>query len=229
MTDDKVPDNAVRHDTAFGTYFIPESAMHRPAAKTVSNGGVWEPATILAMLMRANGGDIIQAGAFFGDMLPILSKTVLPGTMVWSFEPNFENYQCAEAVLLHNGISNVRVIFAGLAKETGRGALRIVGKDGVALGGASSFVYQADVETVDTPLVSLNEAIPKDRRVGVIQLDVEGFETPALAGAMDILVRDRPDIIVETEPTEDWFNRNLAPLGYKRSGRANINAVYSAR
>jgi len=107
MADEEFSEATRRKDTVFGTYFIPKKAAHRPAAKKVLEDGVWEPTTILGILTRAQGGDIVQAGAFFGDMLPLLSRATTNGATIWSFEPNFENYTCARAFVEQNGLRSV--------------------------------------------------------------------------------------------------------------------------
>jgi hypothetical protein len=47
------------------------------------------------MLGNCGKKDIVPAGAYFGDFLPALSNCG-DDVGVWAFEPNVENYTCAE-------------------------------------------------------------------------------------------------------------------------------------
>ena len=53
------------------------------------------------------------------------------------------------------------------------------------------------------------------RNVSIIQLDVEGFEQPALKGAMTTIARCRPILILETLADHTWFTERILCLGYR--------------
>lgn len=101
----------------FGGYCVPVSAMHRPAAKRVLAGKVWESDTIEFMISQFDSGDIITAGTFFGDFLPALSAHLQPGAGIWAFEPNPESFRCAQITLMLNGLKNVVLTQAGLGAQ----------------------------------------------------------------------------------------------------------------
>lgn len=62
---------------------------------------------------------------------------------------------------------------------------------------------------------TLDEIIPADRHIGVIQLDIEGYEADALKGARDTVRRCQPIIVLETIP---------GPIaGYAEGIRLNAN------
>lgn len=71
--------------------------------------------------------------------------------------------------------------------------------------------------------------IPDDRRVSVIHLDIEGFEEQALDGALKILQRDRPILVLETPPSDAWFDQHLKPLGYGVDRKLDWNTVFIAK
>jgi hypothetical protein len=52
---------------------IPVFALHRPVAKSVFAGEVWVAEIIDRMVARSMAGDIVHAGAFFGDFLPVVA------------------------------------------------------------------------------------------------------------------------------------------------------------
>ena len=100
------------------------------------------------------------------------------------------------------------------------------------MGGLCRFVDDeldtGGLATEDVPLVSLDTALPADRRVSVIHLDIEEYEQNALAGGLETLRRCRPVLILETEPTAGWIAENLAPLGYARQAYVDNNSVFVA-
>jgi hypothetical protein len=73
--------------------------------------------------------------------------------------------------------------------------------------------------------LAIDDAVPRDRHVSLIQLDVEGFEDQALLGAMATIERCRPVIVVETLPAPHWMAEHLAPLGYAVERTIDVNTV----
>ena len=206
-----------------GAYCVPRSAAHRPSARTVLVGKVWEDRTIA--LVNGVDGNIVHAGTFFGDFLPALARS-RPQSTVWAFEPNEESYRCAAMTVMLNGLTNVRLLHAGLDARSGDGLLRTVSDAGRPLGGASRLTTAVEGLGERVSLVSIDEAVTDP--VSVIQLDVEGYEQSALTGALDTLRRRRPLLILESLPDSDWMQANLAPLGYRRKGYVDGNHVLRA-
>lgn len=216
-----------------GAYCVPRSSLHRPVAQAILRAQVWESET-LELTAGADGtGDIVHAGTYFGDFLPALARSRAPGAVVWAFEPHPENYRCAEITMMLNGLENVVLTNAGLDLQAGTGLLATTNRRGLALGGASRLIRDRSRarwwsnERVN--LVSLDDVLPSDRRVAVIQLDVEGSEQQALAGAAVTIERNRPLIILETSPEAGWLAANLEPLGYRAEGSVNANLILRCR
>jgi hypothetical protein len=79
-------------------------------------------------------------------------------------------------------------------------------------------------------VLRVDDVVPPDRTVSVLQLDVEGFEEQALDGAMDTIRRCRPLIILESLPRPEWMALQLAPLGYvPAERRINQNFIVECR
>ena len=214
-----------------GGYCVPIGSIARPSAQRVMAGGVWEPDTLALIRESCGVGDIVHAGTYFGDFLPFLSRSAVPGARVWAFEPNIEHFRCAEVTIALNGLSNVELLNAGLGASQDSAALRVEDETGTRLGGGSYVVDaeqvgRAGVQLID--IVAIDDVVPQDRDVGVVQLDVEGFEHDALAGARATIARCRPLIIVERRLEDEWFAEHLAPLGYEVVGRVDFNSVLRA-
>jgi hypothetical protein len=67
--------------------------------------------------------------------------------------------------------------------------------------------------------------------VSILQLDVEGHEKEALAGALKTIRRCLPIIILETLPESillrsAWFAENVLGLGYRPFGTVHGNVIY---
>ncbi|MGZ6898422.1 MAG: FkbM family methyltransferase [Acidimicrobiia bacterium] len=212
-----------------GGYCVPTSSLERPSAQRILRGGVWEPETLALVADACGQGDIVHAGTYFGDFLPAYSRAVTAGARVWAFEPNAENFRCAQITVLLNGLANVTLANAGLGAQSGVGTLRVADGSGVALGGGSRLVTGAPVGagsgTQETDIVSIDDVVPPDRTVGVIQLDVEGFEDEALRGARATITRDRPTLIIERTPSDEILDELLRPLGYTVTRRVHMNTV----
>jgi len=212
-----------------GRYCVPVGSQHRVAAQCILKGKVWEEETLRFMKDHAGDGDIIHAGAYFGDFLPALSRAVAPGCKVWAFEPNPENYAAAAATCKLNDLQNVEMVNGGLGEISGMMKMR-VRAEGKSLGGISAMVEGAalvpDHDLVEVPIYRIDDMVPRSRRISLLQLDVEGFEQPALAGALAVITSWQPILILETVPGP-WLARVLAPLGYQFRGRLHENTVLS--
>lgn len=191
----------------FGTYCVPRKALHRPACQTILAGAVYEPETIGFLVERARG-DIVHAGAFFGDFLPALARAY---ERVWAFEPNPDSFKCAEITVRLNDLGNLTLRNSGLGAAAGSAKL-VTERHGQYLGGGSFVVDEPGRTRIET----IDEVVPSDRQVGMIHLDVEGYEAQALEGARETIQRCRPIIVLET----------LVPIsGYAKSGTVGRNHI----
>jgi FkbM family methyltransferase len=216
-----------------GIYCVPLSAAHRPVAKAVLDGRVWESETLQLIAAADPALDVVHAGTFFGDFLVALAASRGPGAVVWAFEPSRENHRCAQITIALNQLENVVLARAGLGSEGRRALLAVSDRAGLALGGASRVIRDpararwAESETVE--LLRIDDFIDAGRNVGVIHLDVEGHEQPALAGALDTITRCRPLLVVETLPDAEFIETALVPLGYRLDGSVNRNFLLRCR
>jgi hypothetical protein len=112
--------------------------------------------------------------------------------------------------------------------------LLTIDPNGVTRSGASRLISGNPPPTGHTemvPIVTIDEVIPLDRRVSIIQLDVGGHEQPALAGAMRAISRYHPIIVVEilvdsAQSSSNWITENITHLGYRQKGFVDENAVF---
>jgi FkbM family methyltransferase len=204
----------------YGVYCVPADSRG-DAPRTVRRGRVWEADTL--RLLRTIDGDVVHAGAFFGDFLPALATS--RSATVWAFEPNLLNYRCANVTVYLNGLENVILIRAGLFDQPGEAFVTNSSRAWAPSGGVSRLVFdEAFSDSREAvPLTTIDETIPEDRPVGAVHLDIEGYEQRALAGALRTIERWRPVLVVESVPPADWIEQNLP--GYRAAGRVDLNTV----
>jgi len=185
------------------------------------------------MTARCGDGDIVHAGTYFGDFLPALSKACASDRKVWAFEPNNENFRCANITLLINDIHNVELMNAGLGERVETLTMGTVDANGEALGGGSRVVSQPSDSSKGLQSVEIfpiDNVVPQDRHVSIVQLDVEGYEEKALRGAIKTIRRCLPILILEDWPGSNlveskWFSENLSPLRYTAVDQIHGNIV----
>ena len=196
--------------------YLPERAAHRVAVREFAEGRYYEPFTHFAFrtILEGKGGrNVVHAGAFFGDMLHTLSKSA---ARVYAFEPVLENFVFAKKNAERLGLDNVVLINAGLGEEDGLLPIRTTDKQGRFIGGGSTFNTgpRTEQHAYETAPVFRIDSLPVTD-VALIELDVEGFELPALRGAQATIERDRPVILIEDN--KENCAEFLASIGYQFS------------
>ena len=194
----------------YGRYCVPDPSSWRPASQCVLQGAVWEEKTIEFVRNHAGLGDIIHAGAFFGDFLPALSQALAPGCTLWAFEPNPDNYSAASETCRLNALDNVILHNAALGSKKGVATMK-VREGGRAIGGMSAIVEKMTApfdDHISVPVERIDDVV-SNRHISIIHLDIEGYEEPALEGALQTICQCRPIIILETVPAE-WCRARLA-------------------
>jgi FkbM family methyltransferase len=170
------------------------------------------------------GKTVVEAGAHIGVFTYLFSQTA---DSVVAFEPNPETFKTAARNVRVNGLSNVRLINAGLSSGAGkanyvaerfvsaRGSLKEDIQSGIR--DRSRHLVQAEVE-----LLSVDEVM-RDSPVDFVKIDTEGFETMVLSGMGDTIKRYKPDIYFEVHGVTDEdkaadlraIQDVLSPAGYE--------------
>ncbi|WP_046745081.1 FkbM family methyltransferase [Kordia zhangzhouensis] len=214
----------------YGGYCTPYSVQKESVVQAILKGEVYEPDTIQFIINHAGDSDVIQAGAFFGDFLPGIAKNISKNAKVWSFEPSLEFFRCADITIRINNLKNVELFQVGLGAEKSSLKLQVATEDGRQLGGASRIIDSENGKFVPIVIETLDSIIPKDRNISIIQFDLEGFEIPALKGAIETIKRCKPILILEILSHNDiltntWFKENILSLGYQITGKVHNNTI----
>lgn len=162
-----------------------------------------------------------------------MSRALKRGAYVHSFEPNPVGYAATAMTLAMNDVKNVKLSQVAVGREAAVLPLQIMGKTGKAMGGTSRIVQEAkEGQTIDVDIVRIDDLVPQDRKVSVLQLDIEGHEWPAIEGAEATIARGQPLIVLETLSSQDPKEvetklQELCPAaGYMLMGMMERNAFY---
>ena len=149
----------------------------------------------LAVLRRVLLPDscCVDVGAHRGDILQHM-VTVAPQGRHFAFEalPHL-------ASALQARFPKVRVCAAAVSDTTGTAEFHYVRND-PGYSGLRPRVYDRpdpQITIISVEVVTLDAAIPADRTVALLKVDIEGGEYQALQGAMDTIRRGQPVILFE--------------------------------
>jgi FkbM family methyltransferase len=139
---------------------------------------------------KLKGKDFIDGGAYIGDSAIVLQE--FNPRRIYAFEPLSENY---ELLLKTIKLNNLSQIVVPIKKALG---LRRENKHIVSLNSASfiSDIFDQEKGQI-SEVISIDEFVDeKDLEVGLIKLDVEGYELDTILGAEKTIKRFKPVMIV---------------------------------
>jgi FkbM family methyltransferase len=187
--------------------------------------GIHEPAVTRSVeAVLRPGMAFVDVGANVGYFSMLAASRVGPSGEVFAFEPSQTNVKLLHLNRVLNGFQNVR-IFPFAAGRT----WDLSFYDGSHSNGWVSPIAARPEEVLPRTVVTsapIHEIVPRERRVDMIKIDVEGAEYQALVGALPLLERHHPAIVSEFSPPaleaisgvsgRDYL-RFLTDLGYRLS------------
>ncbi|WP_257927955.1 FkbM family methyltransferase [Campylobacter lari] len=157
--------------------------------------------------------DIIDVGGFIGDSA-IIFEQEFTEKFVYTFEASEKNYNLMLKTLKLNQSQRIKPIKKALGSKNETLSLNISGY-------SSSFKYNDhSTENEQVEIVSLDSYIQNnDVNIGLIKVDIEGFEQEFLKGALHTIKKHKPAMIISIYHNyEDFFEiKNLIDswnLGY---------------
>ena len=198
-------DNFLVLDSVYGKFIVPRTCLFQAEAlvKTGRTHIETELNNIFAIINTIpTGGIIVDGGANAGFFtVPVACMTQGRDIRIISFEPQRQLFQALGGSLALNGYQHVYLHNCGLGLEPGIAQLPAVDYSVVQDFGT---VQLSNETTVDedgwmndrvVDVVSIDAmTLP---RLDFFKLDVEGYEVPALTGALDTIKQHRPWIWVE--------------------------------
>ena len=140
----------------------------------------------------------IDGGGFIGDTAILFSQYDF--SSIYSFEPEETNYNIMKDNIVKYKKDNIIPCLCGISDKNDK---LYINSNGSVDSGAT-FLSTLRNESKSVDIVKLDDYL-KDRksRVGLIKLDIEGFEENALIGAEKIIREDKPILLVAAY--HDWI------------------------
>lgn len=198
-------DNFVVLDSVYGKFIVARTCLFQAEAlvKTGRTHIESELNNIFAIVDTLPADAVIvDGGANIGFFtVPVAHRTQGRGTRIVSFEPQRQLFQALSGSLAINGYDHVYLHNCGLGADYGQAELPAVDYSiaqdfgTVALSDDTTVDEDAWMAERQVEITSIdNMALP---RLDFFKLDVEGYEVPALTGALATIKRHRPWIWVE--------------------------------
>jgi FkbM family methyltransferase len=198
-------DNFVVLDSVYGKFIVARTCLFQAEAlvKTGRTHIESELNNIFAIVDTLPADAVIvDGGANIGFFtVPVAHRTQDRGTRIISFEPQRQLFQALGGSLVLNGYGHVYLHNCGLGAEPGTAQLPAVD---YSIAQDFGTVSLSNTPTVDehgwmsdrvVDVTSIDAmSLP---RLDFFKLDVEGYEIPALVGALNTIKQHRPWIWVE--------------------------------
>jgi FkbM family methyltransferase len=154
------------------------------------------PATVKSYV---TGKDFLDVGALYGDSALMLQK--FSPSKILAYEPVPDNYKHLLQTIEKNGQKDkITAINKGIGdKET---TLKI-GSNKENSTFLTAIHSEAKAEEIPVSTIDME---CKDKTIGIIKMDIEGFEYYALKGALKTIKRDKPVLLISIYHTgKDFF------------------------
>lgn len=175
---------------------------------------------------RIQTKDILDLGAFIGDSALVLAEYT--NKNVYAFEPSGANFAALEKTVVLNQNTRIVPVHAGIGAKDGEAYIPVRFGLGLVLETEqNSDGNPSEMETV--PIVSVDEFVARHNlEIGLIKVDIEGFEQDFIRGAEHTLREQRPALLLSMyHSASDFFG--LKPmleglnLGYRFKVHKEIN------
>lgn len=171
--------------------------------------GTYEPLAQRVFVEHVRpGGVVYDVGANAGFFTLLASKLAGPSGAVYAFEPMERNLRYIREHVRMNGAENVHVMPMAVSDRIG--PVRFAAAHNPAMGGLSA---GGEIEVQSSTLDALASSIAPPT---FIKMDIEGAEHAALTGAIEVLRRARPVILLSEHGWEqhERCGELLKSLGY---------------
>jgi FkbM family methyltransferase len=239
MTEKEYPHKIIQ--TIYGKLVAPDTKgwTNKPGGlvDNYEKRGIYEPATVNYIRDNINNKSMVHCGAAFGDMLPAFSQ--FTNKTVYTYEPNPIAAWCAKKTIEINNLKNVNFTQIGLGDREAEVDFIIQYENEHHLAGSSRFIdskwnfdsnlnFDVKLKNAKTQKILIKRLDDiLNEEIGIIHLDVEGYETRVLEGAMNLITSYTPILILEnTYESETVMKEKIIPLGYKLIKTIDCNGIW---
>ena len=171
-----------------------------------------ETAFVLNTVKR--GWTVLDVGANIGFFSTIFASLVGNSGRVIAFEPVSDTFLKLKAAISLNGFENIIDARAAAASDVAGECQIAYGVNSANMGGVSIAPVGANTSEVVREFartVRIDDAVGQ-RPVHFIKMDVEGAEGLALAGAQELITKNRPIMMIEFNPVHLAQVSAITPL-----------------
>jgi FkbM family methyltransferase len=172
--------------------------------------GFSEPEIIALMLTKLQEGDtFVDVGTHYGFEAMVGSKVVGKSGRVVAFEPNPGSFKIARMNLTGDNVSLNNLAVGDYEGVVNMNAYDIYSSAMNSVTNDSSFVDNPWVRSkegkvIEVKLTTLDVFLnDRTRPVNFIKCDVEGFEVNVIKGALKVITKDKPLIVLESDYRPD--------------------------
>ena len=169
--------------------------------------GVYERAEVLLSreLLAATGGGYLDVGANFGTHAFFLAPHATEVHAIEPWPPALVRFKAVQAA--NPGVTNVHLHEVGYSDAPGSLPFYPPPEGSFVMGTFDKEFAQGNEEPVQLPLVVADEHLAQvgAGTLGLVKVDIEGYERLAIEGMRETLRRDRPVVMFELNLTEGGF------------------------
>lgn len=145
---------------------------------------------------RFNGKAVIDVGGYIGDTV-LLFRDLFSKSTIYAFEPQTGNYNSMVQTLAAD-VESGRLVPVQMGLGDKKATMRISGYQGKVDAAASvTRDYGVEELTEDVQIISFDSYAKEHKlNVGVIKVDVEGFEQEIIKGSLKTIKEQRPLLVV---------------------------------
>jgi FkbM family methyltransferase len=214
-------------DKYINTFILPNDPRFKNIKKDFLSRNNWEPKTnkILAefALTCPPKSVIVDVGCHVGDTTFKLNNYLTiynrKDIFIYAIDPNKDKIDFINRIISDNRIKNIKTFVSGISDKNGTA-------EEIKQGHSGSWKIK---ETSNSTIkIRTLDDICKDVNVGLVHLDVEGFEYKALLGMSEIIKRNHPIILLEFLHGKDKDNipKFLKDNGYTEKWKGENNILY---
>ncbi len=154
---------------------------------------------------------IVDAGAYIGDSSIVLARYT--DKKVYAFEPSLENFELLNKTINLNNVKD-KIVPCMVALDSKVGTTGLLGAGAGARVTAQSKV-KIKTHTLDSYLTN------RDSKIGLIKMDVEGYEMNILLGCRKIILTDHPIMLLSIYHSAEQY------LDIPRYMKNNYGDIYN--
>ncbi|MFY4690293.1 FkbM family methyltransferase [Campylobacter jejuni] len=151
-------------------------------------------------LSKIHKKSIIDVGGYIGDSAIVFEKE-FPHSSIYCFEASQNNYNLLLKTLKLNNSQKITAINKGLGSENKTIKLSFAGS-------CSTLCSENSDKYENTEIITLDDYVKTNNiEVGLIKVDIEGFEQDFLKGALETIKNHKPALILSIyHNIDDFFN-----------------------